>query len=592
MTGSQTSGSDWERANLVAALFAIDPQCGGVVLRSGVGPARDAWLAVLGELLPMGAPILRAPASIDEDALNGGLDLAATLRTGKPVVTSGILAKVDAGVLLLPTAERLSLATAARVVAAMDRGAIDFDRRGVSAHSSARFGVVALDEGQSDEERTPEALTDRLAFRVDLGGVAWRQAAARFWTQAQISAARERLAAVRLEPAAVEALVAVGAHLGVASLRAPLQAVRVARACCALRGAQLADTEDIENAAQLVLAPRATKRPAVTPADSEDSEDPPPSDDGDGQGVANDGSSSDQAREAELEDLILAAAAAAIPPGMLGLLATNAGRAKPARESAVGAERAAARRGRPIATRRGALREGRLCLVDTLRAAAPWQAVRRDGRGPRRVIVKPEDFRILRFRVRAEQTAVFVVDASGSSAAKRLAEVKGAIELLLVDCYVRRDSVALIAFRGSSGEVVLPPTRSLARAKRTLSGLPGGGGTPLACGLDLALTLADGLRRKGQSPLLVLMTDGKANVARDGSHGRSRALEDALSAATRIRAAGIAALAIDTSPLPEALVDPPTLRLSKAMNARYLQLPYVDAARVSQAVRAASPKLG
>jgi magnesium chelatase subunit D len=223
-----------------------------------------------------------------------------------------------------------------------------------------------------------------------------------------------------------------------------------------------------------------------------------------------------------------------------------------------------------------------------LRAAAPWQLVRRGEGEQRRFKVRPEDFRIIRFRARSEQTAVFVVDASGSSAAQRLAEVKGAIELLLVDCYVRRDSVALVAFRGVSGEIILPPTRSLARAKRTLSGLPGGGGTPLAAGLDVALALADSLRRKGQSPLLVLMTDGRANVARDGTGGRARALEDALGAARRIRSAGIAALAIDTSPLSRGEAEPPTLLLGRAMNGRYMRLPNADSARVSEAVLAAS----
>ena len=161
---------------------------------------------------------------------------------------------------------------------------------------------------------------------------------------------------------------------------------------------------------------------------------------------------------------------------------------------------------------------------------------------------------------------------------------------MLADCYVRRDSIALVAFRGVAGEVVLPPTRSLARAKRTLSGLPGGGGTPLAAGLDAALALADGLRRRGRSPLLVLMTDGRANIARDGTPGRARALEDALGAAARVRAAGIAALAIDTSPLTHNVAEPPTERLGRAMNARCLRLPNADAARVCEAVRAASPR--
>ena len=186
---------------------------------------------------------------------------------------------------------------------------------------------------------------------------------------------------------------------------------------------------------------------------------------------------------------------------------------------------------------------------------------------------------------------MFVVDASGSAALHRLAEAKGAVELLLADCYVRRDRVALIAFRGGTGgqtgpgaELLLPPTRSLVRAKRCLAGLPGGGGTPLATGMDLARELAEDLARRGGTPLVVLLTDGRANIARDGRPGRPRAAEDALAAARAWRASGVAALWLDTSPQPQAQAQ----QLAQTMGARYLPLPHADARQMSQAVRAAS----
>ena len=251
---------------------------------------------------------------------------------------------------------------------------------------------------------------------------------------------------------------------------------------------------------------------------------------------------------------------------------------------------ASGRRGRPIGTRRGELRSGRLALVDTLRAAAPRQALAQRDAAPgekRRVIVTPDDFRIRRYKPRRETAAIFVVDASGSSAVHRLAEVKGAIELLLGECYVRRDTVALVVFRGTGAEVVLPPTRSLARAKKLLAGLPGGGGTPVSAGLEAALALADGLRRKGASPFIVLMTDGRANVGRGGRLGRAQALEDALEAGRRVRAARVPALTIDTAPLVQSGPDSPARKIGDAMAARTIGLPQADAARVSQAVRAA-----
>ena len=183
-----------------------------------------------------------------------------------------------------------------------------------------------------------------------------------------------------------------------------------------------------------------------------------------------------------------------------------------------------------------------------------------------------------------------MVDASGSLAMSRLAEVKGAIEMLLADCYARRDTIALVAFRGRTGEIILPPTRSTARAKRALSGLPGGGGTPVAAGLDVALAVADQSRRKGQTPLIVLMTDGRANICRDGGSGRPRAMEDALDAAKRIAAAQVAALAIDTTQGGGSGPDAPVRGLAAAMSGRYVKLPRADAAVINAVVRGALPQ--
>ena len=119
----------------------------------------------------------------------------------------------------------------------------------------------------------------------------------------------------------------------------------------------------------------------------------------------------------------------------------------------------------------------RLSVIDTLRAAAPWQKLRG---ASGRVVIRRDDLRVRRYQTRAEVLTIFAVDASGSAAVARLAEAKGAVELLLAEAYVKRAYVALVAFRGTTAELLLPPTRSLVRAKRGLAGLPGGGGTPLA----------------------------------------------------------------------------------------------------------------
>jgi magnesium chelatase subunit D len=147
---------------------------------------------------------------------------------------------------------------------------------------------------------------------------------------------------------------------------------------------------------------------------------------------------------------------------------------------------------------------------------------------------------------------------------------------------VRRDEVALIAFRGAGAEIVLPPTRSLHRAKRGLAGLPGGGGTPLAAGLICAGQLADEVRRKGRTPTLVVITDGRANVTCAGLGGREQAQAEAGQAARALRERQVKTVLVDASIRPE----PRAGQIAAAMGALYLPLPRADARKLSAAVRA------
>ena len=175
---------------------------------------------------------------------------------------------------------------------------------------------------------------------------------------------------------------------------------------------------------------------------------------------------------------------------------------------------------------------------------------------------------------------IFLVDASGSSATQRLAEAKGALEELLAQCYIRRDEVAMLSMRGAKAEVVLPPTRSLARAKRNLAALPGGGGTPLASGFRAANEMAISLQRKGLTPIIVIMSDGKANVNLLGVGGRGGAHADALTAAKELRLKNHRVLFVDTSPQPEILAQ----ELSGTMAAQYFPLPFTGSGKqISQA---------
>jgi magnesium chelatase subunit D len=564
-------------AALAAALLAIDPHGLGVSLRARPGPSRDAWLALSRALLHPEAVLRKLPASIADDRLLGGLDLAATLDAGRPIAGRGLLAETDGGVLIIPLAERLPTATAARIAGALDTGEVSVERESVALRFPARFGVIALDESD-DDERPPAVLLDRLAFHLDLEMVASGDIATSL-NREDIAAARERVPHVEIGEEAIEALCAGAVALGIVTLTASILALKAARAAAALADEGRVDQEHVALAARLVLAPRATLVPALDAIEETEQPDPSPPDSAE----ADDGTS----KGGGLEEVVLAAALAAIPPRLLASL-TEA-RASRARSGAVGHNggKQQTMRGRPAGTRRGLLRSGtRLSVIDTLRAAAPWQTLRRRGlasdAGRRRIEVRRDDFRIRRFKKRNETVTVFVVDASGSSALHRLAEAKGAIELLLADCYIRRDQVALLAFGGRGAQLLLPPTRSLTRAKRRLADLPGGGGTPLAEALEQANCLVASIRRRHQTPALVVLTDGRPNLARDGRKGRGPAEDDALSAARVLRTSGVASLLIDTSSRAEASA----ARIAEAMGARYVPLPHADARTVSEEVRA------
>jgi magnesium chelatase subunit D len=542
-------------ALLAVQLLKRDPAgLGGMVLR-GAGPARDAVLAALG-------PMRRLPVGIDDEALIGGRDLAATLAGQGGAVRPGLLAQADGGLLLVSMAERMSDAVAARIASVMDNGEVVIERDGATARHPARFGLVLLDDGQGDE-RVPDRLAERLAFRFDLGEI-------RATDQVHVTPALSRGPASlsEIQPNSgtpgqargdgVKALASASVALGIDSIRAPVIALRVASGLAALDGRAEPSEADIATAARLVFAHRAARLPSA-PAD--DAPPPPPSS-SDGEPEIGD----------TLDDVVLEAVTAALPPDVLAAIAAGAGR-RSSNGSGGGERRKSPMRGRPLGARAGLPRGGaRLALIDTLRAAAPWQKMRSAVAGDR-IAIRREDLRIKRFETRADATTIFAVDASGSAAVARLGEAKGAVELLLAEAYVKRTEVALISFRGDSAEVLLPPTRSLTRARRLLADLPGGGGTPLAAGIDAARLLGEAVKAKGRTPFVVLLSDGRGNVGAEAT----------MPAAKAFGASDLGAVFVDISSRPR----PDGAELAAAMHARYLPLPRADAAGLAGAVKAA-----
>jgi magnesium chelatase subunit D len=380
----------------------------------------------------------------------------------------------------------------------------------------------------------------------------------------------------------IAALTALATRFGIDSLRAPTLALAAARTHAALHGRDSVNDDDLQVAASLIYPHRATQ----IPQDEDPQDDtPPPPDASD----ADKDTGTDQDLTLPDGDMLIEAVRALLPPDLLAGL-VPAGTTRTGGGAGAGKKRKGNRRGRPLPSRPGRLDgQHRIDLVATLRAAAPWQPMRRAALHGRAVpagtglLIRPADIRIKRYQDHSDRLLIFAVDASGSAAMSRLNEAKGAVELLLGQAYAARDHVALIAFRGTEAELLLPPTRSLVQTKRRLANLPGGGGTPLAAGLQQAALLAKQSHSKGLSPTVILLTDGRANVALDGTPDRARAAEDADHLAQILRAQGTASLVIDMGNRPTAALR----QLAARLDGPYLALPRADAQRLTGAVSAA-----
>jgi len=596
------------RARAAAALSVLavaGHRLGGIVLRDSSAGAQQ-WISVFRARLPGTMRVARLPSSATDDRVFGGLDLAATIARGVPVAERGVVADAHGGVVIVPLIERMPVPMQARLGAVMDTGVAQVLRDGVNAEFDAQFTLIAIDESEEDAWGVAAPLRDRLALVLD-GDVRVDDEAVP--SGREIATARAMIAHVTASDEVIESIGTLCDAFGIASERAPRFALWTARALAALDERGSIDEGDVALAAQLVLAPRATRMPA--PNDADEPEPPPeqqppepppeqqqppetpppeqpqeePEPPAEEAPDASDTPPPESEDDRQMEDRLVEAVTSAIPPELLAALLVRAQR--PSQEQGkAGAEKESWTRGRQVAARRGKP-DGvrRLHVLETLRAAAPWQRARARASAmrdlpERSLIVERDDFRVRRYVERAGTSVIFVVDASGSAAAQRLGEAKGAVEALLAESYARRDRVSLIAFRGTTADVLLPPTRALARARKLLASLPGGGGTPLATAIDAAITAGVSARRAGTMPVVVFLTDGRANVARDGKGGRAESMRDVLDAAAQFRASGLAAVLIDTSPRPE----PMARRVAEALGGRYVPLPVVDARAIAGAV--------
>lgn len=619
-----------DAARQALLLLAVDPSLGGVVLAAGVGTGKSALMRSFAHFVGI-EQFVELPVGITEDRLLGGIDLEATLATGTRVHKSGLLARAHGGLLYADGVNLLEESTINHLLAAFDSGLVRVEREGLSIVEPSRFALLATYDPAEGPPR--RHLLDRVGLivapiarasaparaevvRRNIQAVRVPASIAEWESEEQllhdhVATAREALPLVVITDEQIEKLTATALVLGVEGHRADIFATRAALASAALAGREQVEEDDLERATRYVLLPRATRAPQLEQeeqqAPPEQPETPTPPDDQPPDDQQDDNSNQEEEEQPPqppqelqaIEDMILAALDAEIPPDILETPFTirRSGRSG-SRGSTSG------QRGRHIRSVPGLPGEGRLDVIATLRAAAPWQRVRKaqrkrsrssagSGRSAPRLYLRGEDLHIKRYRSKAGTLFCFLVDASGSMAMHRMRQAKGAVNALLQQAYVHRDQVALLAFRGEQADVLMPPSQSVELARRALDVLPTGGGTPLAAALLAAYQVAEQARSRGiHKTTLVIITDGRPNVPLKNDPTLSReqrltqAREEVQQLAGRLQSAGLGAVVIDTQ---RSFISRGEARqLASWLGGHYFYLPQGRGEDIAQAVLAAN----
>jgi magnesium chelatase subunit D len=513
--------------------------------------------------------LVELPVGASTDRLAGTLDIEKALSEGRKAFEPGLLAAAHRGILYVDEVNLLSdhLVDLLLDVAAM--GVNHVEREGVSVRHPSRFilvgtmnpeegdlrpqlldrfGITVEVSGNSAPADRVEVVRRRLRYEEDPGSFAAAWSAADNELAVSVESARRRLPGVGLDEDILFRISTLCAELGVDGLRGDLVTAKTARTLAAWDDRDEVLLDDVKRAALLALSHRRRRgpfeQPGMDPEELENalSEDPPDPPDGPDGGTVPPSTSEDGdeaspgARDPEPSEARTGAGershAASEPFDPVRLEAPEKGKGGPlGRRSRVSGET-----GQPVADRENGGRARDVALAATIRAAAPHQRAR--GREGTNLVVRPADLRETIREGREGNLILFLVDASGSMAARRrMSAVKGAVLSLLNDAYQRRDKVALISFRQEGARILLPPTSSVELAGPRLEVLPTGGRTPIAAGLEKAAEVLkrEDLRDRERRPLLVLLTDGRATAG-----------PDPLTAAARLRSLGAASFVVDT----------------------------------------------
>ncbi|MEU6808588.1 putative cobaltochelatase [Streptomyces sp. NPDC046831] len=533
------------------------------------------------------ARMVELPVGASEDRLVGALDIERALAEGVKAFEPGLLAEAHRGILYVDEVNLLHDHLVDLLLDAAAMGASYVEREGVSVRHAARFllvGTMNPEEGElrpqlldrfgltvevaasRDPDTRVEVVRRRLAHDDDPAAFATRWAEEEAAARARIVAARALLPRVRLGDGALRQIAATCAAFEVDGMRADIVMARTATALAAWAGRTDVLAEDVRQAALLALPHRRRRNPFDAPGLDEDRLDETleqfggsgGDDDPDPGGPDGDGGGGDGGRPPQPEGGPQDGTAAAPPEAGEGgePQAAGGGEQAPARaaepfrtkvlsvpglgEGTAGRRsRARTEHGRTTGSRRPRGTLTKLHLAATVQAAAPHQRAR--GRSGPGLVVRRDDLRQATREGREGNLVLFVVDASGSMAARqRMSAVKGAVLSLLLDAYQRRDKVGLVTFRGTDAQVALPPTSSVDAAAARLESVPTGGRTPLAAGLLTAheVLRVERLRDPARRALVVVVTDGRATGGADPVALAGRA-------ARLFAAGGVASVVVD-----------------------------------------------
>jgi len=569
--------------------------------------------------VPVPMQVVELPVSATEDKVVGAIDIAAAIKEGRKKFEPGILARANRNILYVDEVNLLSdhIVDALLDTAAM--GVNTVEREGISYSHPSRFilvGTMNPEEGDLRPQlldrfglcvnivgiRDPQlriTILKRLQrFGVDPDGfIAQWQESDRVLTE-KVVAARERLPQVQLGEAMLKLAIRMCEEAHVEGHRADLVVARTAKAIAAYDGRADVTEPDVRLAAALALAHRA-RDPPPPPEDQSDEQDDQDSDDQDDdrKDQRRDGDDDQQQEGGSPPPPDDSQDQADQPPSRggepTGTVQFQTGQEFKVKQSALnqrlrldslvrdGSGRRSeteSSEGRYVGYRLPREKPTSIAFDATLRAAALHQ---KGAAGSTALHIAPQD---VREKVKERKTGnliVFAVDASGSMGAQqRMSAVKGAIASLLTDAYQKRDRVALVVFRGTTAETVLPPTSSIVLAKRSMDEIPTGGKTPLAAGLVKAQELiAAELKRNGKvRPLLVIISDGRANVPL----GDGKPMEELRTVAAQLGEEKYLKVVIDSET--GALTLGFAKRLADEMGAKYVKIEDLRAETVSSVV--------